>query len=82
MTQLLAEPPASDEITDYDRSCFRLYITLIDAEASRVDWHETYRQEFGVQSAQNVQAAYRQYLAHLKRAQWMATTGYTQLANI
>ena len=53
--------------------------TLIDADASGVDWHETYRQEFGLKSAQNDQAAYRQYLAHLKRAQWMAATGYAQL---
>ncbi len=72
-------PPESETVTAYDRQCFKLYITLLDADASGEEWSDAYKRIFGKSAIQNHKRAFKHYQAHLKRAKWMTTTGYLQL---
>jgi len=72
-------PPASDTVTAYDRRCFKLYIMLLDADASGEEWSDAYKRVFGKSEIQNHERAFKHYQTHLKRAKWMTNTGYQQL---
>jgi len=72
-------PPESEIVTDYDRQCFKLYVTLLDADASGEEWPDAYKRIFEKSAIQNHERSFRQYQAHLKRAKWMTTNGYQQL---
>lgn len=71
--------PADNEVTDYDRQCFKLYLILIDAEDSGAEWQEVYEDAFGTAIGANPDEAKAQYEAHLKRARWMTSVGFRQL---
>lgn len=71
--------PADKEVTDYDRQCFKLYIMLIDADDSGAKWHEVYEGVFGMEIGEDREKAQAQYEAHLERARWMTTVGFSQL---
>ncbi len=79
MPGFLDAAPNSDFVTDYDRRCFTLYITLIDAEAAGVSWQETYELVFKAEIGQDHIAAKSRYHSHLRRARKMTETGYRQL---
>ena len=72
-------PPESESVTTYDRRCFKLYIMLLDADASCEDWRGAYKRIFEIAHIENQERSYRHYQAHLKRAKWMSATGYRQL---
>ncbi len=72
-------PPESETVTAYDRRCFKLYIMLLDADASGEDWFGAYTRIFKIAHIENREHSYQHYQAHLKRAKWMTTTGYRQL---
>ncbi len=72
-------PPESETVTAYDRQCFKLYIMLLDADASGKEWTHAYKRIFEKTAIQNHERAFRQYLTHLKQAKWITTTGYKQL---
>ncbi|MCF6302159.1 MAG: DUF2285 domain-containing protein [Devosiaceae bacterium] len=71
--------PESKTVTAYDRQCFKLYIMLLDADASGEEWSDAYKRIFEKTAIQNHERAFQHYQAHLKRAKWMTTTGYQQL---
>ena len=72
-------PPESETVTDYDRRCFKLYIMLLDADASSEEWSDACKRILEKNAIQNHECTFQQYQSHLKRAKWMAKTGYLQL---
>jgi hypothetical protein len=72
-------PPASDQLTDYDRAHFKTYIRLLDASAVQADWREVATIVLGLGPEIDRDRAERVYEAHLLRARWMTTTGYREL---
>jgi len=72
-------PPESETVTTYDRHCFKLYIMLLDADASGEEWSDAYKRIFEKSAIQNHKRAFQHYQSHLKRAKWLTTTGYQQL---
>ena len=71
--------PTVEEITDYDRRCFKLYIMLIDADDAGVSWDDSYPHLFDEPIGANRQRAESRHSSHLARARWMVAKGYRQL---
>lgn len=78
-TDFLDEPPLSDALTDYDRSHFKLYLRLLDAEADHADWRESVSVLFNLVPGRDGERAHLVHRAHLARARWMTNQGYRQL---
>lgn len=71
--------PTVEEITDYDRKCFKLYIMLIDAHDAGVSWDDSYPHLFDEPIGADRQWAESRHRSHLNRAHWMTAAGYRQL---
>lgn len=71
--------PTVEQITDYDRRCFKLYIMLIDADDAGVPWDDSYPHLFEEHIGADRRRAERRHRSHLNRARWMAAKGYPQL---
>ena len=76
----LPMPTESAVLTDYDRTNFTSYISLLDAVAAGVDWRQATASLFGVDAAVDEHAAKQVFDANLARARWMTTAGYRLLA--
>ena len=66
-------PPASDHLTDYDRSHLKTYLRLLDAAA------EDATIVLGIDPEADPERAHRVHSAHLERARWMTRAGYRDL---
>ena len=77
--QFLDEPPSSPALTEYDRTHFKLYMRLLDAQADGADWQEAVSVLFGIDPEQEQERARRVHNTHLARAHWMTEHGYRQL---
>ncbi|USI71514.1 DNA -binding domain-containing protein [Sphingomonas morindae] len=77
--QLLDDPPASDELTGYDREHMILYLRLLDASRDGADWREAVEILFGLDPAQEPQRCRHMHDTHLARARWMTEHGYRHL---
>ena len=74
-------PPASDQITDYDRQHLKLYLRLLDAAAEGAAWREVAAAVFGLDVSADPERARRVHAAHLERARWITRSGYLGLLN-
>lgn len=72
-------PPASDQLTDYDRQHLKLYARLLDAAAEHADWREVAVLVLNLDVDGDPERARRTHDAHLARARWMTTAGYRDL---
>ena len=72
-------PPASDHLTDYDRSHLKTYLRLLDAAAENADWREVATIVLGIDPEADPERAHRVHSAHLERARWMTRAGYRDL---
>ena len=72
-------PPASDHLTEYDRSHVKTYLRLLDASAENADWREVATIVLGLDPSADPERARRVHAAHLERARWMTRTGYRDL---
>ena len=72
-------PPASEHLTDYDRSHLKTYLRLLDAAADDADWREVAAIVLGLDVETDAERARRVHAAHLERARWMTRTGYRDL---
>ena len=72
-------PPASEHLTDYDRSHLKTYLRLLDAAAEDADWREVATIVLGLDAGAEPERAHRVHAAHLERARWMTRTGYRDL---
>lgn len=69
-------PPASDQLTDFDRAHLVTYLRLLDADAAGADWWATATEVLHVDPKVDPKAAQRVYEAYLARARWMTNIGY------
>ncbi len=76
---LLAAPPLSEHVTDYDIKHAKLYLRLLDADAEGAGWREPARFVLGLDCDADARAAERIHAAHLERALWMTREGYKDL---
>ena len=72
-------PPASDHLTDYDRSHVKTYLRLLDAAAEDADWREVAVIVLGLDPGAEPDRARQVHAAHLERARWMTRVGYHDL---
>jgi predicted secreted protein len=73
------EPPAADQVTDYDLGHSTTYLRLLDAQADGADWREAAQIILGLDPSANAERARRIHDSHLARAQWMTRSGYRDL---
>lgn len=71
--------PWSDAVTPYDEAHFITYIRLLDAEAEGADWREVARIVLHRDASVDQDRVHHCWAAHLRRAQWMTTSGYRHL---
>jgi len=77
--KLLAQPPKSDKVTDYDLAHKITYLRLLDADAEGADWREVASIVLGLDPDRDEERARRIYESHLARARWMTEAGYRDL---
>ena len=77
--EFLDAPPDSPSLTDYDRRHLKLYARLLDAQAAGATWEEAFMVLFDDTQSIPPERAKRIHEAHLKRAEWMTTTGFNYL---
>lgn len=75
----LDEPPAGEQLTEYDRAHLVTYLRLLDADAEDAAWEEIVRLVFGLDPAKQPRRAERIHALHLARARWMTERGYLDL---
>ncbi len=75
----LDAPPESTSLTDYDRRHLKLYARLLDAQADGATWEEAFKVLFASAGPIPPERAKRIHDAHLKRAEWITSTGFTDL---
>ncbi|RWJ04843.1 MAG: DUF2285 domain-containing protein [Mesorhizobium sp.] len=75
------EVPWSDRITPYDEAHFVTYMRLLDAEADGAEWQEAARIVLNRDPVAEPERTRQCWEEHLRRAQWMTTTGYRELFN-
>lgn len=68
--------PTRSVVTDYDRSHFKQYIQLLDAQTSAMDQDEMCRLILGIDPEKDRESAYRTLKSHVDRAVWMTKIGY------
>ena len=76
---ILDAPPASDHLTEYDRSHLKTYLRLLDAAAEEADWREVASIVLGLDPGTDPERVRRVHAAHLERAKWMTRAGYRDL---
>ena len=79
MAKFRERAPTVEQITDYDRRCFKLYFILIDADDAVVPWDDSYLHLFEEHIGADRQRAESRHRSHLDRARWMIAAGYRQL---
>lgn len=72
-------PPNCNSITGYDREHFAIYLRLLDAIATNVDWRVCAQQILGLDVDADASAARALFDANLARAIWMTKSGYKDL---
>jgi len=73
------EPPALNEVTDYDLCHGTIYLRLLDASADGADWTEAAEIVLGLDPRSDADRARRVHDSHLERARWMTRVGYRDL---
>ena len=75
----LDAPPASTELTDYDRAHMKVYMRVLDAATDGADWREAVAVIFELDPLAEPERARRVHDSHLARARWMTEHGYRHL---
>lgn len=78
-SDFLDSPPASAELTAYDRAHMKEYMRVLDAATDGADWREAVSLIFGIDPAAEPERARKVHDSHLARARWMTKHGYRQL---
>ncbi len=78
-SDFLDAPPASAELTDYDRSHMKVYMRVLDATTDGADWREAVAVIFGLDPDAEPDRARLVHDSHLARARWMTEHGYRKL---
>src|SRR6185437_458621 len=71
--ELTDQAPSEDALTAYDEAHFRLYMNLLNAEASKVPSAQICKEFLGVDASQEPERARMRLESHLRRARWFST---------
>jgi len=74
--ELAVEPPEADSVTDYDRAHFATYLSLLYAAGEGENDHEMARNILRIDPEKEPHRARQALESHLKRARWLAASGY------
>lgn len=77
--EIAVEPPVSESITPYDRAHFATYLSLLYAAGEGKNDHEMARSILMIDPEKEPHRARRALKSHLKRARWLAESGYQSL---
>ncbi len=77
--KIAVEPPDSDSITAYDQAHFATYLSLLYAAGEGENDHQMARNILGIDPDKEPQRALQALESHLKRARWLAESGYQSL---
>ena len=75
--KLQSMAPVDDTLTPYDRTHFKLYLQLLDAEQQNIDWQTAVTGIMNLDPKETT--AKFCWQSHLQRAKWMSKSGYRQL---
>jgi hypothetical protein len=76
---IAVEPPESDSITAYDRAHLATYLSLLYAAGEGENDQEMARNILRIDPEREPQLAHQALESHLKRARWLAKSGYQSL---
>lgn len=79
LPKLLDQPPASEQVTDYDLAHKITYLRLLDAQAEGAEWREVARIVLDLDPYEDEERAKNIHDSHLARARWMTEAGYRDL---
>ncbi|MBZ0262464.1 MAG: hypothetical protein K8F90_17915 [Hyphomicrobiales bacterium] len=77
--EIAVEPPESDGITDYDRRHLATYLSLLYAAGEGENDLEMARKILMIDPEKEPRRARQALESHLKRARWLAESGYQSL---
>ncbi|MCC7482825.1 MAG: hypothetical protein IT541_14995 [Hyphomicrobiales bacterium] len=78
-SEIAVEPPESESITAYDRAHFATYLSLLYAAGEGESDHVMAKNFLLIDPEKEPQRAYKALESHLKRARWLAESGYQSL---
>ena len=78
-SEIASVGPQGDALTDYDKAQIKLYMRLLDAEASGATLSEIAQVLFGIDADTEPDRASDAVESHLARARWMTEVGYRLL---
>jgi hypothetical protein len=73
------EVPSPDHITDYDKAHFATYLSLLYAAGEGENNHEMARNILRIDPEKEPHRAHQALESHLRRARWLAKSGYQSL---
>jgi len=76
---IAAEPPESGNITAYDRSHFATYLSLLYAAGEGQSYLDMARNILMIDPEKQPHRAHQAVESHLRRARWLAGSGYHSL---
>jgi len=71
--ELADQAPSEDALTAYDEAHFRLYMNLLNAQASNVPFAAICKEFLSVDADAEPERARRRLESHLSRARWFST---------
>lgn len=77
--EIAVEPPEVDSVTEYDRAHFATYLSLLYAAGEGENDQEMARNILRIDPEKEPQRARQVLESHLKRARWLAESGYQSL---
>lgn len=80
--ELADQAPSEDALTAYDEAHFRVYMNLLNAQASGVTLAAICKEFLGIDAGQEPERARKRLESHLSRARWFSTgDGFRHLVN-
>ena len=77
--EIAVEPPESESVTVYDRHHFATYLSLLYAAGEGENEQEMARSILRIDPEREPRRAQQALESHLKRARWLADSGYQSL---
>ncbi len=77
--EIAVEPPEADSVTAYDRAHIATYLSLLYAAGEGENDHEMARSILMIDPEKEPHRARQALESHLKRARWLAESGYQSL---
>jgi hypothetical protein len=80
--ELADQAPSEDALTAYDEAHFRLYMNLLNAQASDVPLTAICKEFLDIDANKEPERARKRLESHLRRARWFSTgDGFRHLIN-